>query len=740
MFRLTFRLLVVLCLVQYAQAQLPVEWIRTYDDGRMEMFLDLYRVADEGYIACGKASNEGIYPDGTDDIWIVRINNSGEVIWSETFGRDGAIDVAYSIIEADNGDFLAVGTSSGNITAIRINSDGEQIWWENYGGGNAYAVIELQSGEFLIAGHNGANEGYLIYIDGEGEPIWTENYVLADWHRFWAMRETDGGVVVAGYYINDQTRAYEIWAIKIDPDREGATIWSNTYLIAERRNECFSIVSAGDGGFLLTGTMRDREANEYNDAFVLKIDDEGNREWARRYAYGNHESAKCIERLPNGNFVVVGLQQGGYNQFTTQISPNGEELWHRIYNLCIRNNRYEQSGYFFSVIIGHDESILAAGHTRMTDELGAWNGLIIKLEPEILEPIIMYWSPEDTMLTVLQRDTVQFIVRARDQRGQELSYLWIMEGDTLSTDTTTTVIFNDLGMYDAQCQVSNEEFTSAITWHVEVSRLYIDSYTPDSLNIAIRRNATVDFRVHSRFFGGGFVNYGWKLNDEVIEDAFRDNISILFEFERYHEVEAVVSFDELSDNVVWQVTMLDLIVDYWPRQFDLEVTADTLLEFMIEPFNPQDDLLNIRWTLDGDSIDHRSWTYIDFDSVGQYQVAVYVSDSTEVDSVIWNIDVNPNEIVNHDLNLLPDVPTLYSPSPNPFNAQTTVRYALPTSEYVTLELFDISGRLVTTLVDQHETAGMHSVAINGNNMVSGVYFIRMTVGSEINSCKALLLK
>jgi hypothetical protein len=164
------------------------------------------------------------------------------------------------------------------------------------------------------------------------------------------------------------------------------------------------------------------------------------------------------------------------------------------------------------------------------------------------------------------------------------------------------------------------------------------------------------------------------------------------------------------------------------------------MEFMIDPFDPEDESLDILWTLDGDSITDRSWTFINLDSSGFHQVAVYVSDSTESDSMTWNIDVSPNLIELTDLNLLPDTPTLYPPSPNPFNSSTTIRYALPVSGQVKMYLFDISGRLVTEIINQNEIVGWHNVVISGNNLVSGVYLVRMIVGGEIYTRKALLLK
>jgi hypothetical protein len=88
-------------------------------------------------------------------------------------------------------------------------------------------------------------------------------------------------------------------------------------------------------------------------------------------------------------------------------------------------------------------------------------------------------------------------------------------------------------------------------------------------------------------------------------------------------------------------------------------------------------------------------------------------------------------------------PTEYSLSdnfPNPFNPETTIIYTLPEAVHVTLDVFDISGRKVSTLVDSNESAGKYNILFNGVNLASGVYMYRLQAGSFISQKKMLLLK
>lgn len=76
--------------------------------------------------------------------------------------------------------------------------------------------------------------------------------------------------------------------------------------------------------------------------------------------------------------------------------------------------------------------------------------------------------------------------------------------------------------------------------------------------------------------------------------------------------------------------------------------------------------------------------------------------------------------------------------PNPFNPQTSIRYDLPTSSYVRLDVYDISGRQIANLVDNSQQPGTYEATWNGKNdagadVASGVYYYRIEVSDEINS-------
>ena len=91
-------------------------------------------------------------------------------------------------------------------------------------------------------------------------------------------------------------------------------------------------------------------------------------------------------------------------------------------------------------------------------------------------------------------------------------------------------------------------------------------------------------------------------------------------------------------------------------------------------------------------------------------------------------------------NALPDAIKLYQNYPNPFNPATTISFALPEPAHVRLQVFDVLGRPVNTLVDRFETAGQHEVLFRASGLASGFYFYRLNLGSTSVSRPMQLIK
>jgi hypothetical protein len=93
----------------------------------------------------------------------------------------------------------------------------------------------------------------------------------------------------------------------------------------------------------------------------------------------------------------------------------------------------------------------------------------------------------------------------------------------------------------------------------------------------------------------------------------------------------------------------------------------------------------------------------------------------------------------------PELAMAVSNAPNPFNPETTIRFSLPASGLATVEIFNIKGQKVRTLMHEPKNPGSHSLIWNGKNdqgksCSSGVYFCRIQQAQQSRTIKMALLK
>lgn len=108
----------------------------------------------------------------------------------------------------------------------------------------------------------------------------------------------------------------------------------------------------------------------------------------------------------------------------------------------------------------------------------------------------------------------------------------------------------------------------------------------------------------------------------------------------------------------------------------------------------------------------------------------------KIASVEWDAFLNSNDDRTASL---PSSFALYA-YPNPFNPTTTITFDLPKAMQAQLGIFDITGRLVATLANEHFTTGTHRIAFDGSRLPSGIYFARLQSSSFSNTRKLVLLK
>ena len=106
---------------------------------------------------------------------------------------------------------------------------------------------------------------------------------------------------------------------------------------------------------------------------------------------------------------------------------------------------------------------------------------------------------------------------------------------------------------------------------------------------------------------------------------------------------------------------------------------------------------------------------------------------------------DPTDVEEHDGTTLPETFSLVQNYPNPFNPTTILEYNVPTRAHVTVEIFNLLGQHVSTLVDETKSAGNYRAEwngtdANGRSVSTGVYLYRFKAGDFVATKKMLLLK
>ena len=78
--------------------------------------------------------------------------------------------------------------------------------------------------------------------------------------------------------------------------------------------------------------------------------------------------------------------------------------------------------------------------------------------------------------------------------------------------------------------------------------------------------------------------------------------------------------------------------------------------------------------------------------------------------------------------------------PNPLSTSTTISFSLSQSEKVSLRIYDVTGRLVTTLSDGEMNEGAHQLVWNTEDVNAGIYFLRMEAGEYVQTEKISVIK
>ena len=201
-------------------------WTRTFGGPGDDEGNSVQLTRDSGYVVAGQSNSFGA---GDADVYLIKINASGDTLWTRTCG-DTQEDCGCSVQQASDGGYIVAGSTgwadpaTSDICVIRTDAAGNTLWTFFYRRDYcdcANSVQPTANGDFVIAGVTGEfgpgnGDALLIRLNADGETLWTRTYGGPYYEWGYGVRQTaDAGFVVAGYTFSAQS-SFNVFLVKTD--------------------------------------------------------------------------------------------------------------------------------------------------------------------------------------------------------------------------------------------------------------------------------------------------------------------------------------------------------------------------------------------------------------------------------------------------------------------------------------------------------------------------------------------
>jgi len=262
-----------------------LEWNQTYGGTGWDWPWSIIQTLDGGYAF---VSDQDSFGAGNRDWWLVKTNTSGYPEWNKTFGGINW-DWPKTLVQTVNGEFViagsteSYGTGSQDIWLIKLDLSGELIWSQTYGGTQyerCLSMIQTTDGGFVLGGltfsygtgyedvgiYTNDADMWLVKTDSDGEVEWNQTYgeTGAD-ELISIIQTTDGGFIFTGN--TESSGAGDICLIKTDV--LGQVEWNNKF--GGIKNDWVeSMIQAAANEFVLVGGTESYGAGA-EDMWVLKV-------------------------------------------------------------------------------------------------------------------------------------------------------------------------------------------------------------------------------------------------------------------------------------------------------------------------------------------------------------------------------------------------------------------------------------------------------------------------------------
>lgn len=337
-------------------------WNRAFGGNESDYGLSVKSTADGGSIIIGTTgSNNGDISGyhGNGDLWILRLSPTGALLWQKVYGGN-MTDEGGDVLQTPDGGFVLAGYTmsddgdasghhgGGDLWMIRLDQSGSIVWQKAFGGSrrdSGSSVIRTSDGGYAMTGNtysidgnvtmnHGSSDLWVIKTDDKGTLLWQKAYggSKLDWGH--SLIELPGGdLLVAGVTVSADDDvslnhgAGDVWVLRLTSD--GQKIWEKTYGGSFSDN-VWKVDLSPNGGAYLTGETfsvdGDVTKNQGDaDLWAAEIGANGSLIWSRTLGGQNYESGAWVKLMPDGNLVITGTTRS--EEGDVKNAKGGGDLW-----------------------------------------------------------------------------------------------------------------------------------------------------------------------------------------------------------------------------------------------------------------------------------------------------------------------------------------------------------------------------------------------------------------------------
>ncbi len=650
---------------------------------------------------------------GNYDMYLAKFDKQGQIVWAKQAGSSSVDEGRTVAIDAD-GNVIVAG-----IFVKTIHFDNDSL--ENHGN---YDI-------------------FIAKYDPNGNMLWLKQAYTSNQDKAVDIAvDNDNNYIVTGYFGNNATDTLvydgtniisngerDIFVLKLNSD--GNLQWGISGG-GKANDEATALAIDKSNNIYVTGYYKDTTAvfgsTELNhedgyEAFLTKIDPNGNYLWAKNMYGPGYDRAYAIDIIDTGNendttiVVVTGatedtlyvgtsnpdmFESAGKNDiFVLAFTGDGIYIAGQVFGST--DNDYGKSISFipnsdYLYIGGYSESDFVVGNDTLTN-----------------------YGKKDALLIKMEKDSLLWI---KNLGGTLHDYL-----NSSTVDAAGNIYFT--GNFQSPTAVFDPfTLTTVGSYDIWIGAIKTAPLTKPNLFI-------------NEFLASNDANY----YDSTTSD-FPDWIEIFNAEDHPVDIGGMYITDDLTDLTAWQIPTtapdtttipaggyLVLLADKKPdagilhvklklsgkgEQIGLTLSDGTTIVDSLT-FGPQATDTSMGRLPDGSA----TWEYFSVPSPG-------AANST---GTIVGVEEN-NPSITYKFELKQNYP-------NPFNPTTTISYSIPTGKInsnVQLKIYDVLGEEIATLVNEKQTAGNYKINFDASNLTSGIYFYKLSVGSFVQTRKMILIK